>query len=266
MKFVIGNENKEINTFLTVLGMIGNFNSFVTLIIEENRIYSQGMDSSHCCFYEFSVPKEFFTEFHNNSQLKVISFEKPTEIIKCLNKFGKKSKYLVFEHNDNSDKLNITLCDDETDKKLKKFVIDLVDIDQEYVQVTDLGYQITINSTKNIRDVLDEHMGLGDDMLKFTTFESDDKIWMCCKSVKWDYETTNEIESFDIHDDCEITEQSYSKRMLLPYYICDPNLFNTTYKIANEKPILITHTHTIVNNLEIVLKIFVAPKITEIDD
>ena len=58
-------DSKKVSQFSSILKNLKNFNNDIEIHVDENRLYAQGMDSSHCCLFELELFKLFSISSYN---------------------------------------------------------------------------------------------------------------------------------------------------------------------------------------------------------
>jgi hypothetical protein len=261
MKFVLKEE--RIGIFINILETLAKCNNFITFTFEDNRLYSQGLDTSHCCFYELIIPIAFFDSYtYDLTHTKVITIDVPSKLIAHLNNISKDSKYVVFEYE--NDGLSISFFNNNNniesipDRCLELY---LVDYDSFSNEIPFREYSLTMKLNNDLKRLIKSHLSTCDDFITISLNENEDDgdfyLKICSETFK---DQSNIIfkrndNNYLIGEEYLDFEQSYSSKLLLPYY--NINGFDTSFKISNELPLVITHTY---KNL-ISLDIYVAPKI-----
>ena len=62
MKIVL-TDSRKVSQFACILRHLKDMSSDIMISIDENRLYTQGMDSSHAALFELNLSKDWFGEF-----------------------------------------------------------------------------------------------------------------------------------------------------------------------------------------------------------
>ena len=141
MKLVLTDSHK-VAQFSSILKNLKNFSGDIEIHINENKLYAQGMDSSHCCLFELELLSSWFTEYENN---EVIRLGVNCELLaKIFNMLGE-NQSIKLEYKIGSDYLYITLSpkDDESGI-VREFKLPLMDLESHLMDIPDEDYDADI--------------------------------------------------------------------------------------------------------------------------
>jgi len=171
----------KVEQFVTIFSNLKGFTEYITLRLEENKMFVQGMDNSHISMFEINLSKEWFDEYLLETELVVgISTDTLQKILST-----RKQQHGIMFDNITQEQLTISLFDTtNTDTKNriypKEFTISLVDLDIEDMHVPDQDHDVDIEfQSKHLKSLLDEIV-MFNDTLTFTC--NDDEVIFQCKN------------------------------------------------------------------------------------
>ena len=75
----------KVSQFSSIMKNLKNFSSDIEIIINEHRLYAQGMDSSHVCLYELVLYNDWFCEYNvDKSYVLGLNCEMLSKVLNCL--------------------------------------------------------------------------------------------------------------------------------------------------------------------------------------
>jgi proliferating cell nuclear antigen len=165
MKLTIKDENDK-KTFTQIFKHLNSFTELLNLRFEENRLYFQGMDQSHCALFELQLSKEWFGEYDVNESIVLgINIGILSKILGIRNK----EQDIVLEMNDEEgDRLYVEL--ESKTVLTKTFQIPIMDIDEELMIIPDVEYSVDfVCYSKKIEEIIKEMSIFGDSIfMEFT--------------------------------------------------------------------------------------------------
>lgn len=255
MKFQLTTDSK-INDFITIFKNIKNLVALVNLIIKDDSIYIQGMDSSHICLLEILLKDSWFDLFESDNVVLGINSEMLYNVVEKW-----KPGYNITVNSDDYDYL--TICFEADDMLTKTYNIQLIDIDSETLNVPEEDYDLDLVIKSNVfKDIISE----------ISTF--DDTINFLCTLKKINLKADGDMGNVDIEikdndiieyaaalEDGDVVDIDYGVINLKE--ACDFYKLNTEVNvhISNDKPIKINYNIMGCENSYV--RLFVAPKIKD---
>lgn len=142
MKILLTNKQK-INQISLIFKNLKNISTDVEMIVQENRIYIQGMDSGHVCLFELELKSYWFDKFeYDGEDITIgINCELIHKIINCREEY----QNIELKTTKSSEKLFITLFPREGQNGFtKEFEVPMIDIDSELLDVPTVDYDADI--------------------------------------------------------------------------------------------------------------------------
>ena len=142
MKIIL-TDSRKVSQFSSILKNLKNFSLDIEMHVNENRLYTQGMDSAHCCLFELELQKDWFTEFDVDCPVRLgINCELLAKIFNCLGD----NQNIELNHVKDTDSLFVTLSPKEGEKGIvKEFKLPLMDLDSELMDVHTIEYAADIH-------------------------------------------------------------------------------------------------------------------------
>jgi proliferating cell nuclear antigen len=209
MRFEI-NDKKRCELFINIFNNLKKFTDSISLTIDEEKLYIQGMDASHVCIYELSLDKSWFC---------VWNVEQSSEFGVCLNILNKilhtwSDKQSIIIYSEDSDKLDIEFTSDVKGNFKKFFQLPLMDIDTEHLCIPDTEYQADIEiESKKLKDIIDD-LACFNDTINFKCDENE--LSIDANSSEGSMKvviTIDDIEMLAVEED-KIIESSFSIRYI----------------------------------------------------
>lgn len=181
-------QTEKVEKFVTVFSNLKGFTEYVTLRLEEEKLFVQGMDSSHVSMFEINLSNDWFDEYSIEEEI-VIGLSTDT-LQKVLS--TRKSQHGIMFKNVDQERIIISLFDVnniDPKKKIypKEFNISLVDLDIEEMHVPDQDHDVDIEfQSKQLKSLLDEVV-LFNDTISFTC--NDESVIFKCDSDTCSFQT-----------------------------------------------------------------------------
>ena len=166
---------KKVSQFGNILKHLKHFSQDIEIIINEERLYAQGMDGSQAALFELSLKSDWFTSYEVDEDVVLgINCELIAKVLHCLNN----NQTISLEYDTNKDDLTISLIPREGEKcMLKEFTIPLMDLESELMEIPDADYTADLEiESQEFYQLVDEMSIFGDtlgvnckyDNVKFT--------------------------------------------------------------------------------------------------
>jgi len=141
MKLVL-TDSKKVSQFSSILKNLKNFSGDIEIHINQNKLYAQGMDSSHCCLFELELLSSWFTEYENSD---IIRLGVNCELLaKIFNMLGE-NQTIELDYKRGSDHLYITLSPKDDDSGIvREFKLPLMDLQTALMDIPDDEYDADI--------------------------------------------------------------------------------------------------------------------------
>ena len=252
---------KKVLQFSIILQNIRVYSDHVVINITNEEMFIQGMDTSHCSFFEIKLNSEWFNiyEYDKNSDISTLGIN--TNILHKIIGIFREGQNIVLE-TENEDKLNISFIEENNNKNLNKyFEIPLINIEQELlkINVDDSDVELIMTS-KSFNQLINQFQNFDDKLnLHFTeeqvSMYSDGDDGLMKVNVNLD----NVIE-YSVTEDVNIN-QIYSLQHI--GMMCVFNKLSDEFKMtfSDNKPM--SGTYTLDNDSFI--KFYLAPRIDEYD-
>lgn len=248
--------DKKASQFATIFQNLKLFTDELFLIFEEDKLYIQGMDSSHVSMFELVLHQEWFDTyqvdettnfgistttlnkvFHTKTADQFISMDLSSEIL-TLNFFNENSSSFI---------------------KNKEFKIKLLDIDTESLGIPEQEYTVDIQmETKTLKSILDE-MALFIDSITITC--NDNEIKWTSESDTCSIQTnvsSNNINHYSLSDDFRATFNLKYLQMFCQFHkLCD----TIWVHMSEDTPLQMKY---VLEN-ESYIRFYLAPKIDDSD-
>ena len=175
MNITLQTPNK-VAQFACIMKNLKNFSQDIEFIVNENGIYTQGMDGGHCCLFELILKPEWFDSFEtDNTYTLGLNCELLAKVLSCL----EQNQSIKMQYSDKRDNLFISLSPNDGESGIiKVFRIPLIDIEQNLLEIPDTEY------TADVTMLSDDFVKLVSQMSIFgstISFELGDTIKMTGK-------------------------------------------------------------------------------------
>ena len=169
MKIVL-TDSRKVSQFSSILKNLKNFSSDIEIHVDENRLYAQGMDSSHCCLFELELLSDWFTEYESDGAVRLgVNCELLAKVFNCLGE----NQSIELNYEKNADKLNIELSPKENESGIvKKFKMPLMDLQSELLHIPDTEYTADIEMISSEFSALINQLSIFGNELKMHCEES----------------------------------------------------------------------------------------------
>jgi len=181
-------QNEKVEQFVTVFSNLKGFTEYVTLRLEQEKLFVQGMDSSHISMFEINLSKDWFDVYSVEEDI-VIGIA--TDTLQKVLSTRKPQHGIMFKTLD-QERVSISLFDvHNVDPKNKiypkEFNISLVDLDIEEMNVPEQDHDVDIEfQSKQLKSLLDEVV-LFNDTISFTC--DDDSVVFKCNNDTCAFQT-----------------------------------------------------------------------------
>tara|TARA_X000000368_G_scaffold286173_1_gene227274 strand:+ start:1546 stop:2361 length:816 start_codon:yes stop_codon:yes gene_type:complete len=140
--FIVLKDTVKVSQFSSIMKNLKNFSSDIEIIVDENRLYAQGMDSSHCCLYELVLFKDWFCEYKvDKSYVLGLNCEMLAKVLNCLSN----DQFIEMMYNEKKDNLQMTLKPLEGESGIiKVFQIPLMDTESELLEIPDSEFSADV--------------------------------------------------------------------------------------------------------------------------
>ena len=250
-------DNSKCEVFVNIFQHLKLFSVNINLYFKEEKLYIQGMDSSHVSIFELNIEKSWFDvyEITEDSVIGVNS----TILFRIMNTrtFGQ----VISIHNEN-DSLELDLINKEENKEdfNKYFKIPMMDVDEDMMEIPETDYDVDMTmSSKKFKSLVDQLSNFSDTL---DIIYSDEKIYLNSESIE---EGCMKIEiKLDDLEGCEVTEDVSLSLSFATRYIQNMTQFlkiskDVQIEVMNDTPLRITYK--ICDNNYI--RFFLAPKIKD---
>jgi len=212
MNTVCISEQSKVSTFVNIFQSIKLFADMVNLDFNEERLFVQGMDSSHVSIFEINIQKEWFDSYDvSNKTVLGVNCNILWKILHTLH--AKHELKLCFESN--ADVMELNFSSPDTNVLEKQFSLPLLDIDSEIMEIPETQYTLAFSlESKQLKTIIDEMM-LFNETVTFTCQDESIKIsntetTEASMSTSIPFQTLHDV-SFD---DDEVLEVSYNIKYL----------------------------------------------------
>lgn len=132
----------KVSQFSSIMKNLKNFSSDIEIIIDKNRLYAQGMDSSHVCLYELVLHNDWFCEYNvDKSCVLGLNCEMLSKVLNCLSN----EQFITMIYNEEKDNLQMILKPlDGESGIVKVFKIPLMDIEAELLEIPESEFSADI--------------------------------------------------------------------------------------------------------------------------
>ena len=197
---------KKANTLCEILKKLRLFTESVVLMINHERLYIQGLDSSHIIIFDLHLSTDWFETIEVDSESN-FDFGLHTGILsKILNVKSETQKMRIYNEENSMDKLGIDFIEGDANDYDKFFEIPLMDIDNDLLEIPETDYDASIiMETKNYKSIIDDFNGLefqnlnikcNDEDVKFSCEASHGNMELCVKE--------SQIYSYEVVEGSEI--------------------------------------------------------------
>ena len=141
MKVIITNKERA-RSFTGVFQHLKLFCEHVNIMFEKNRVYAQGMDSSHISIFELYIPSEWFDVYEHPGEGNIMVGLSVALFFRILNTREDLQDIHIKHNPDDGDKLLIDfLTKTKTAAFDKHFELPLIELDSEMMEIPATDYQ-----------------------------------------------------------------------------------------------------------------------------
>ena len=162
------------DVFTQLFQFLKAFTDVIVIQVLEDKLYVQGMDNAHVSLFEINLSSTWFESYvidknesigvNNVILSKILSTREQNQNI-CL-------------HKTTEDKLNITFDSDDKNEFKKEYLMPLIDVDHEQMNITPNEYNLEITmDSKKFKNMIDEFNNFGTN-LQVTYDGQNEKIMM----------------------------------------------------------------------------------------
>jgi len=157
MKLVI-TDSRKVSQFSSILKNLKNFSLDIEIHVDGERLYAQGMDSSHCCLFELELLSDWFSEYECEKTVRLgVNCELLAKIFNCMSD----NQNIQLDHTKDTDSLFITLSPKEGESGIvKEFKLPLMNIEAQLMEIPDADYTADINMISNDFTALVNQLGM----------------------------------------------------------------------------------------------------------
>lgn len=195
------------NVLCEILKKLKLFTDSFVLMISNERLYIQGMDSSHIIIFDLYLSSEWFEKLETNNDQNFEFGVHSTLLAKILNVKSDSQTLRIYNEGNNIDKLGIDFINGGSKDYDKFFEMPLMDIDNELLEIplTDYDTSIIIES-KKFKKIIDDFNGLEFQNIQIKC--SENKITFKSESSNGNMELNvidSQIYSYEVVENEEIT-------------------------------------------------------------
>ena len=156
MKIIL-NDKRKVRQFACILRHLKNLSSNIEMVINPQKLYVQGMDSSHASLFELSLINEWFSEYDVEKNYNLgINCELVFKILNCLDE----TQNIIIEYDDD-DHLYFKLLPREGETGIvKEFQLPLVMMDSEMFQIPETDYSVDLKMVSSEFSLLIEQLSI----------------------------------------------------------------------------------------------------------
>ncbi len=163
MKFTIENKDKA-KAFSSMFQNMKLFSDHINLIFEQDRLYAQGMDSSHISVFEIIIPNTWFDNYwqEGNDVLGV-----NTVLFHKILGTREDGQHITVEYNrdTDSDKLYMHFTNTTAKSFDKHFELPLFELESDLMQIPDVDYQAEFSlNSGNFASLVSQLKQFGSDL------------------------------------------------------------------------------------------------------
>jgi proliferating cell nuclear antigen len=142
------------------------FSDNINIMLEENRMFIQSMDTGHVSIIELNIPNTWFDSYNHISERKNITIGVNTiTLFKILSTRDKNQNIEINYDLENSDKISISFTSQDKTVFDKHFNVPLMDLDIDTLSIPEMEYQAEFNlSSTNFANLMNQLKLFGDTM------------------------------------------------------------------------------------------------------
>jgi len=260
MNIEIKNPSK-IESFAYIFQHMKLFTEQVNIMFEENRLYIQAMDQARVSVFEIDISSEWFDKYERHQNANFCLGIQSSILYRILNTRDKNQELSISYDEEESDKLTIQFTSETKSVFDKRFVVPLIDIDEQIMEIpqSDSHAEISLNAA-NFANVISQ-LRLFGDTIDITC--SEEEILFCSNSIETGNMTVkigmDDLDEFSINDG-SILNISFGLAQL--HNICMYHKIAKDVKIRwiPEFPMQVSYS---IDNELLKLRFYLAPKISD---
>ena len=163
---IVLTDSRKVSQFAGILRHLKNLSSDIIIVIDEDHLYTQGMDDSHASLFELNLSKDWFSEFKaEETEIKLgINCELIFKIFNCL---GENQNIELTYDLSEGDYIYITLYPQEGERGIRKeFQVPLMNLDSDFLPVPDSDWSADIQMVSDdFSKLIDELAIFGSDLI-----------------------------------------------------------------------------------------------------
>ena len=259
MKITISNSEK-FSKFSNILNNMKNITDIMVIYLNEEGLYTQGLDNANVCLYECKIQKDWFDSYEYDEEDNFNLGINTQLLNKILSIYEYNQTFeLVIENNqDQIDEIKINYLNTELNDKTfnKSFTLTLTYVEHQILNLPNDECDVELVIGSKIFSELVNQLQLFNDNVQFMFDE--DKIKLIASNETGSMETVlkfDDVNEYSITEDLELT-QEYSLRYIK--LMCNFNKINDIMKLSflQDKPMILKYNL----NDEGYFKLFIAPK------
>jgi proliferating cell nuclear antigen PCNA len=135
MSFIIQIQSEgKAEIFSNIFKNIKNFTSDINIQVQEDKLYTQFLDTNHICLGELELSSEWFTSYECSEDVTLgINSELLTKILKCRGKND--TIEIVYDTNTNPDVLQISFQSEVNTTFTKNYELPLMEFDMDLIEI-----------------------------------------------------------------------------------------------------------------------------------
>lgn len=253
------NTNEKCKKFNNIISILSNIIDEITMTFEEEYLYIQCMDDGHICLVELKLMSDWFSEFKCDQTVNLgIKLSILTKILSCY----QDKQHIVFNHDDGTDKINISFINEENSKAIEKhFETVVFDYDYDTLEIHQTEYQLDITMESILlKKLVDQLSSFGNKI----TFTCDDENIVLCNSESLNNTVMkvnidiNDLDEYSIEENVVVNETFDMKLM---QRITNFSKISSLTKIGLSGEIPIHLTYSLDDNS--IIQFWVAPVIKD---
>jgi len=265
---------EKADIFTQIFQNIKLFTTSASITFSEDRLYLQGMDSSHVSIFEFNLMKEWFDVYEISGPttigINTIIFHK------ILGTRGPEHKIVLVLDEADQDKMSIDFVCDDKGIFNKEFHMPLMDIDVEHMGIPDADYELEFTLTsKKMKSIVDELAHFGD-TINISFDNATDTVYF---SAEMEAEGAMKLKaSIDDFDSCTVDDEAKIDSGFATRFIQFMTHFHKLNKVCtiyiqNDMPLQFKYALDAIEvgndtetNKQNYARFFLAPKISDMDE
>lgn len=149
------------NVLCEIFKKLRLFTDSFVLMINNERLYIQGMDSSHIIIFDLHVSCEWFEKLETHNEENFEFGLHSSLLAKILNVKSDSQSMRIYNEENSMDKLGIDFVNGGSSDYDKFFEIPLMDIDNDLLEIPPTEYDASIIiESKNFKKIIDDFNGL----------------------------------------------------------------------------------------------------------